>query len=138
MGIPLGVFSGSVLPENIEALYNGDVSKQLFLEGLDAVQDFYNGNAYDSNAQGASLRSYLVALNTVKDGEDLSAIINNQFNTARTRVSGLQNFTVELQNTPPTAMLEAYDQVQAAVPLLKVDMVSAMSIGIDFVDADGD
>jgi hypothetical protein len=35
-------------------------------------------------------------------------------------------------------MLLAYDEVQRAVPLLKVDMVSAMSINIDFVDADGD
>ncbi|MEL6810765.1 MAG: imelysin family protein [Bacteroidota bacterium] len=138
MGIPLGVFSGNVLPENIEAYYNGNVSKQLFLEGLNAVQDFFNGKAYNSNSEGESLKSYLNTLNTVKDGVDLSTIINNQLNEARSRVQNLQSFKLELENNPPTAMLQAYDEVQKVVPLLKVDMVSAMSISIDFVDADGD
>ena len=139
MGIPLGVFSGSPLPENVEAFYEKEVSKELFLEGLNAVQDFFNGQHYGSSAGGESLASYLDALNTVKDGEDLKAVINNQFNTARDMVNGLASFRAEIENnTPPTNMLLAYDEVQRAVPLLKVDMVSAMSISIDFVDADGD
>ena len=35
-------------------------------------------------------------------------------------------------------MLEAYDELQRAVVLLKVDMIQAMNISIDYVDADGD
>jgi len=35
-------------------------------------------------------------------------------------------------------MLSAYDEVQKAVSMLKVDMFSAMSISVDYVDADGD
>ena len=35
-------------------------------------------------------------------------------------------------------MTETYDTIQAAVPLIKVDMASAFSVIIDFVDADGD
>lgn len=138
MGIPGGVFSGTVEPNTIEALYAGNLSKTFFLEGLDAVQDFFNGRAYNGNAQGESLNSYLDDLNIVKDGADLSAIINDQFNTARQSVQGLGSFAQELQNTPPTNFLNAYDEVQRIVPLLKVDMVSALSISIDFVDADGD
>lgn len=139
MGIPLGVFSGATLPENVEAYYEGTISSELFLEGLSAVQDFFNGKHYKSETKGESLVSYLDALNTVKDGEDLSTLINDQFNTARDMVLDLASFREEIENnSPPTAMFLSYDEVQKAVPMLKVDMVSAMSISIDFVDADGD
>ncbi len=139
MGIPLGVFSGSTLPQNVEAYYEQEIANELFLEGLNAVQDFFNGKHFGTSENGESLASYLDALNTVKNGEDLNTIINDQFNAARNSVSGLSAFRSEIENNvPPTAMLLAYDEVQKAVPMLKVDMVSAMSISIDFVDADGD
>ena len=139
MGIPLGVFSGAPLPQNVEAYYEGTVTNELFLEGLNAVQDFFNGKHFNSETEGESLASYLDALNSVKDGEDLSSLINAQFNTARDLVQDLSSFRAEIENnTTPTAMFLAYDEVQKAVPMLKVDMVSAMSISIDFVDADGD
>lgn len=138
MGIPGGVFTGNVEAGNIEALYAGDLSKTLFIEGLDATQDFFNGKAYNSNAQGESLADYLDELNAVKDGADLNAIINSQFDMARSSVESLGSFEEELAVNPPTTFLNAYNEVQRLVPLLKVDMVSAMSISIDFADADGD
>ncbi len=140
MGIPLGVFSGGALPGNLEAYHAHEtVSNDLFLVGLQATQDFFNGKHFDGSQNGESLATYLDALNTVKNGEDLNKIINDQFNTARAEVTGLGSFRTEIEgNNPPTDMLMAYDEVQRAVPLLKVDMVSAMSISIDFVDADGD
>ncbi len=139
MGIPLGVFSGTAKPNTIEAYYKADISKELFLEGLDAVQDFFNGRHYGSATTGESLATYLQALNTVKEGEQLDVLINQQLNTARNAVSALGTFRDEIENnSSPTNMLLAYDEVQRLVPLFKVDMVSAMSIGIDFVDADGD
>jgi len=139
MGIPLGVFSGSVLPGNLEAYYKGDVSKELFLEGLKAAQDFFNGKHFGSEKKGESLGSYLDTLNTVKNGNDLHKIINDQFNVAREKVTALGTFRAEIENNePPNNMLLAYDEVQRIVPLLKVDMVSAMSISIAYVDNDGD
>ena len=139
MGIPLGVFSNTTLPGNVEAYYEGTVSNELFLEGLTAVQDFFNGVHFNSMEEGESLASYLDTLNEVKDGDDLAEIINNQFNTARTSATALNAFRSEIENnTLPSDMLSAYDEVQRIVPLLKIDMVSAMSISIDFVDADGD
>ena len=139
MGIPLGVFSGATLPQNVEGYYEKNIANKLFLEGLASVQDFFNGKHYNSSATGESLASYLDKLSTTKEGENLSDIINSQFNSARTMVTGLDPFRSEIENnTPPTDMLLAYDVVQKAVPMLKVDMVSAMSISIDFVDADGD
>ncbi|MBE16954.1 MAG: imelysin family protein [Dokdonia sp.] len=138
MGIPGGVFSGTPAPNTIEALYAGDRSKMYFLEGLQAVQDFFNGVSYDGSTQDESLSAYLDALNAVKEGADLNTIINTQFDTARAAVTGLDSFANELENNPPIAFLDAYEEVQRIVPLLKVDMVSAMSISIDFADADGD
>ncbi|MEM7484664.1 MAG: imelysin family protein [Bacteroidota bacterium] len=139
MGIPLGVFTGETAPNTIEAFYKADISNTLFLEGLTAVQDFFNGKHFNSSTTGESLASYLADLNSVKDGDDLSELINSQLNTARTAVSGLDTFRSEIENNDtPTTMNMAYDEVQRAVPLFKVDMVSAMSISIDFVDADGD
>ena len=139
MGIPLGVFTGTPAPNTLEAYYQSGVGNELFLEGLDAVQDFFNGTHFGSSQQGESLASYLQELNSVKDGAALDELINAQFDMARDMVEALQAFKTEIEeNSPPTDMLLAYDEVQRAVPLMKVDMVSAMSIAIDFVDADGD
>jgi len=135
MGIPLGVFSDIQAPNTVEAFYNGEVSNELFQDGLNAVQDFFNGKHFGSNTTGESLASYLEAL----DRQDLRDDINNQFNSARNAVDGLQPFRTELETSNPAInMLSAYDEVQKAVRLLKVDMLSAMSISVDFVDADGD
>lgn len=139
MGIPLGVFTGTPAPQTLEALYSPTTSKVLFLEGINTVQDFFNGKHYGSDLSGESLASYLRDLNTLKNGEELDLLINAQLDMAREKVSGLGDFRDEIEsNNPPTNMLLAYDEVQKAVPLFKVDMVSAMSISIDFVDADGD
>lgn len=139
MGIPLGVFSGNTLPGNLEGYYDNDVSKVLFLEGLKASQDFFNGKHFASEGKGESLATYLDALNVLKGGEDLNKIINEQFDTAREQVTALGTFREEIENNdPPSNMLLAYDEVQRIVPLFKVDMVSAMSISIAYVDSDGD
>ncbi len=139
IGIPIGVFSGTTEVNTLEVLYKSELSKSMFLEGLDAVQDFFNGKHYGSATTGESLESYLEALNTLKDGADLAKLINDQMDEARDIVSSLNDFKTEIEAAdPPVNMFLAYDEVQKVVPLFKVDMVSAMSINIDFVDADGD
>lgn len=139
MGIPLGVFTGSPAPHTVEAYFSSTTAKVLFLEGIKTVQDFFNGKHYGSDLSGESLASYLRDLNTLKNGEELDLLINAQLDLAREKVSSLDDFRDEIENNnPPTDMLLAYDEVQRAVPMFKVDMVSAMSISIDFVDADGD
>ena len=139
MGIPLGVFTGIPAPNTIEAFYGADVSRTLFLTGLTAVQDFFNGKHFNSSSTGQSLASYLRFLNEIKDGVALDEVINSQYNLAAEMVGSLDSFRNEIENNdPPVDMLLAYDEVQRAVALLKVDMVSALSISIDFVDADGD
>jgi len=138
IGIPAGNFSATPLPEKVEGYYRSDISKALATEALAAVKDFFNGKAYNGNTSGESLASYLDYLNTIKNGEDLSTLINNQFDIAQSKINILDNnFTTQI-NTDNTKMTEAFDALQMAVVLLKVDMLQALNISVDYVDADGD
>ncbi len=138
IGIPAGVFSATSLPDRVEAFYREDVSRILALDGLEAVQDFFNGKHFSSATTGQSLKSYLDYLNTIKNGEDLSGLINTQFNDARAKIQTLDANFVNQINTDNTQMTQAYDELQRAVVLIKVDMLQAFNISVDFVDADGD
>ena len=135
MGIPLGVFSGVQAPNTTESFYRPEEANELFLEGLNAVQDFFNGKHFGEEEEGDSMASYLVLLSR----EDLRNEINEQLDIARVSVSNLDAFRTEIEtNNPAVDMLEAYGEVQRAVGLFKVDMFSALSISVDFVDGDGD
>ena len=134
VGIPAGVFSSTPLSDKVEALYMEDNSKALTLEALNAVQDFFNGKAYNTNVEGESLKTYLITL----DRSDLVEVINTRFDAAREKVQVLDaNFKsqVEIDNTK---MTEAYDAIQLAVVSLKADMLSVLNVSVSFVDADGD
>ena len=140
MGIPGGVFGNDPTTEKLEALYyNQDLSKELFLVAINSFQDFFNGKHFGKSTSGESLNTYLIALKAVQGGANLNVLINDQLSKSKTAVAALGTFNDEIADNPiPTNFLSAYDQVQLVVPLLKVDMASAMSISIDFVDADGD
>ncbi|MBO3099933.1 imelysin family protein [Gelidibacter pelagius] len=138
IGIPAGVFSTTPLADKVEGYYNGEVSKELALEALNAVQDVFNGKAFSGSATGASFKTYLEYLKVDRNGQNLSAIINAQFNEARTKIQELNsNFSQQII-TDNTKMTVAYDALQRAVVYLKVDMVQAFNISVDYVDADGD
>ncbi len=134
IGTPAGNFSNMPLPEKVEAFYRKDVSKELALDALKAVQDFFNGKAYNTSATGESYKSYLIAL----DRSDLATIINSKFDTAREKIQDLDNNFYDQINTDNTKMTQAYDALQSVVVSLKVDMVQAFDIRIDFQDNDGD
>jgi predicted lipoprotein len=138
IGIPAGNFSIMPLPDKVESYYRNDTSKMLTTEALTAVNNFFNGKAYDSSSSDESLASYLDYLNTIKNGEDLSVLINNQFDTAKSKIDILDDSFTDQINSDNTKMTEAYDVLQMAVVLLKVDMLQALNISVDYVDADGD
>lgn len=138
IGIPAGVFSNKPLPEKVEAFYRKDVSKALAQEAFNAIRDFFIGKSYKFNEQGSSYDDYLIFLNTIRNGENLSALINNQLNMAEVKINALDNDFYQQIRSNNVRMLETYDEVQKAVVLLKVDMLQAFDIRVDFVDADGD
>lgn len=145
IGIPAGVLrpganvpAANKLPDRVEAYYSKDFSKALFMEGLDAAQNFFNGTHFGTEQNGESLRSYLEYLGTTKDGEDLAALINGQFENARQEAENLNINLAEQVETNNTQMLTTYDQLQQNVVFMKVDMLQALNISVDYVDADGD
>jgi hypothetical protein len=55
-----------------------------------------------------------------------------------TQIETLENSFATQIDTDNTAMTMAYDELQKAVVLLKVDMLQAFNVSVDYVDADGD
>lgn len=128
IGIPAGIFSADALPEKVEAFYNNEISKELALESLQAVVNLFEG------ANGTGLEEYLEAL----DREDLATAISAQFISAKTQIENLNpSFSLQV-SSDNSQMTLAYDELQKAVVLLKVDMLQAFNISVDYVDADGD
>ena len=139
VGIPAGKFSTNIEPSRVEGFYSMNFSKQLFQGGFSAVQDFFNGISFRTGRQGISLRQYLEHIHMTADTEvDLAAAINEQWQSAESQLVGVNNNFQEqiLEDNP--AMEALYYELQDAVVLLKVDMLQALNIQVDFVDADGD
>jgi predicted lipoprotein len=139
IGFPAGVFSGgNSEPSNVEALYKRNLSKRLCLKALEAHQNFFNGDAVNSNSSDVSFASYLDFLNTIKEGEDLTTLINNQYETTKNVINSLNDNFYEQISTNNTQMLEAFESLQDNVIYLKSDMFSALSIALEFSSGDGD
>lgn len=139
IGIPAGVFSGGVkFPEKVEAFYKNDLSKELLNTAIKASQDFFNGQHFNKATAGESLKSYLDYLKVIRNGSNLSTIINNQFNTVFTANTTLNNSFSSQVTTDNSKMILAYDALQQNVIYTKLDMMQALNITIDYVDSDGD
>lgn len=136
IGIPAGVFSGNPLPSTIESLYSNRDSKALFLAGLTASREFFLGASMYSDDIGESIKSYLDYLD--QDGNDLSGRILTQFDVIQSKANELEDDFAQQIELDNSKMLETYDELQKNVILLKVDMLQALNIKVDFVDADGD
>lgn len=139
LGIPAGLFSnGTKYPEKTEAYYKNDVSRELLTIAIKAEQDFFNGKHFSNSTTGESLKSYLDYLNAVRSGQKLSDIINNQFAATSTSVN-LLNTSLSQQITSDNAkVITTYNVLQQNVVYIKLDMMQALNISIDYVDGDGD
>ena len=138
VGIPAGVFSGNVLPKSVEAFYSKVYSKELFLEGLAAAEDFFRGISHDGSEQGESLESYLLHRAGEAMTVNVAPDILTQFELAESKLSALSDSFSEQILSDNFKMLETYDELQKAVVIMKVDMMQAFNIQVDYVDADGD
>ena len=139
LGIPAGLFSsGTLFPNKVEAYYKNDISKELLNASLQAQQDFFNGKYANSSTTGPGLKSYLEYLNAVRNGQNLSTIINTQFAAINSYNATLNSSFSQQITTDNTKMIAAFDVLQQAVIYTKLDMMQALSISIDYVDGDGD
>ncbi len=139
IGFPAGVYSGGEpQPDRVEALYNRELSKTLALEALEAHQNFFNGTAFNDGNSGESFADYLDYLNAIKNGEDLTVLINNQYVESIASINELDGNFFNQINTNNNGMLEAFESLQDNVVFLKSDMFSALSIALEFDSGDGD
>ncbi|MEC7064162.1 MAG: imelysin family protein [Bacteroidota bacterium] len=134
IGIPAGRFSGK-LPQNVEAYYSQIYSKDYSLEALKAVENFFLGKSFGTEIDGTSFKDYIDYLDTEKT---LSNLVLQSFESSLNKIQLLDNNFSHQVNTDNVKMLEAYDAIQQGVVYLKTDMLSLMSISVDYMDADGD
>lgn len=134
VGIPAGVFSANPLPQHVEAPYAQEINRGLLLKALRSCRSFYRGQSFDGNIQGPSLYQYLSHLGK----EALADKIDNQFLEAIAEAEKLPSELQTAVRTNNQQMLKSYDAMQKVVILIKVDMMQALNIRIDYVDADGD
>ena len=74
-----------------------------------------------------------------KDKEELlSDKINVQLIDAEKSINELENNLSGQIESDLIKVLKTYDDIQTAVVLLKVDMLQALNIAVDYADADGD
>jgi hypothetical protein len=137
-GIPAGVFSGGALPDRVEGFYSKNFSKVFALEAMTSIKKFFNGESYkDDELEGLGLKSYLDFVEKDKE-ELLSDKINNQLIDAEKSINELDNNFSDQIESDLIKVLKTYDDIQTAVVLLKVDMLQALNIAVDYADADGD
>lgn len=138
IGVPAGVFSGTPDASDVEAYYGSDFSKALYEEALAASKAFFNGQHFGITTTGEGFSTYLDYLNSIKEGEDLVKLINDQFAIIESTGGQLSNNLSEQVETNNTLMLNTYDELQENVVYFKVDMLQALNIKVDYVDADND
>lgn len=138
IGYPAGAFTGEPSPKNVEALYSDDLSRKLYIKALESVRDFFNGKHFTENQTGPSYKQYLDHLSYTREGESLSNLINTQFASILDQATELDPSLKSQVESNNEKMLLAFDELQEAVVLLKVDMLQALSISVDYVDSDGD
>ena len=137
-GIPAGVFSGGALPDRVEGFYSKNFSKVFALEAMTSIKKFFNGQSYkDDDLEGLGLKSYLNFVEKDKE-EFLSDKINAQLIDAEKSINELDNNLSGQIQSDLIKVLKTYDEIQTAVVLLKVDMLQALNIAVDYADADGD
>ena len=144
IGIPVGYFSGgNVFPDKVEAYYSSknsfnDVSKELAKEALIASENLFIGRS-SSGSKGPSLKTYLDYIYSADvNKNNLSPIILSNFQSANDAINELDKSFVNQINSDKSKMLNAFDKLQALVVNMKTDMLSILSIQVDYIDADGD
>ena len=101
---------------------------------MQSVINVFNGTGYNTNVDGVSFKTYLEELNRT----DVSSTILERYDNGVIALETLSDDFVNQINSNNVAMTQALDVLQLAVVSIKVDMLSAFDIKVDFVDADGD
>jgi predicted lipoprotein len=140
LGIPAGVFNGfskQPMPGHVEALH-AKKSLAALSRAMESMEKYFNGISYVNGSNGEGLDDYLDFTDARKDGELLSKVIQNQLSSIKDAINVLNvplSNEVEVNNALAN---KSYQELQKLVALLKVDMMSAFGILVNYQDSDGD
>lgn len=135
---PLGLLSvdGKPAPRSVEAYYSTQ-SLPLIKANLQAFERVYRGSF--ASADGPGLEEFLEAhYRAGNTEEDFAEAINQKLTAAYTALEAVPAPLREaVVNARPEAEM-AYNQLQAMVPLIKVNLPNTLSVYINYPDTDGD
>jgi len=121
-------------PEKTEAYYSR-TSLSLAKTTMQAYKNFYLGIDQQGNDR-EGIYDYLNKLNA--QNGTLADDFTTQIEAVQADLNGLNGTLVEAIGNQGDDVTEAFNGLKATVALLKVDIVSALSISITYADNDGD
>lgn len=140
IGLPVGVFNGfsqAPMPYHVEGLF---IESQLnyATTAMQYFKRFINGQHFETNEDGLGLLDYTNFVGALSGSENLSTAINAQIDRIIIAnglcIGSWSNFVQQ----SPSVSAEIYTTYQKLVPLIKVDLTSALGIIITYQDNDGD
>ena len=139
LGFPSGAitFSGTPLPDHVEAYYEGQSNVSFIRESVIAFEDLYLGTSEDGSA-GVGLDDYLNHLESTYNGQSLNTAIEAQIDAVLTAVDLLQDPLAEFVESDNPTCIETYAEMQQLVVFWKVDMMSSLGVLVTYQDNDGD
>ena len=133
-GIPSGVTTlGIAFPEKAEAFYSG-ISLSLAEEALRASEGLFMGRGIRTGSNGPGLDDYLQAVNATKEGQNLSSLVETQFQNALDALGQIPpplSTAIEEDNG---TVVNAYNEVTRQLVNIKTDMPSVLCVAITYVD----
>ncbi|MFT6035948.1 MAG: putative lipoprotein [Marivirga sp.] len=140
VGIPSGVKSFErTNPDKVESYYGG-YSKELAMASTQAALMIFKGQHFGGSTDGEGFDDYLNALNAEVNGQALSITIIDAIQFGFDQIEAVEGdfkSAAQVYNADGD-LVEAYNALQAVIPLIKVDMTSEMGVTIAFQDNDGD
>jgi hypothetical protein len=141
IGLPAGVFNGfsqQAMPGHVEGLYS-EYSFEFAKATMQAMKKYIKGNDFSTNETGQGLDDYINFV-SAKDanGNALEITIESQITTIITALNSHSNpLSFEVVNNS-SKVLATYQEMQKLVPLIKVDLTSALGVLVTYQDNDGD
>jgi uncharacterized protein len=131
VGIPVGVLtSGVVQPSKVEALYSHS-SHLLLKASIKSLKEFYYG-------KGGLGFDYLLKSDDSSMSESTLEEINLGWTNIETKINAINTPIDQLVSNNKSDAQSLYNAIQAQLVLLKIDMISSLSLKIKYIDEDGD
>ena len=102
------------------------------------MKKYINGQSYSDNTNGLGLDDYMDHVGATSGSVNLSIDINNQIDEILTALLATNDPLSNEILTNKDNVVACYSKLQELVPLMKVDMTSALGVLITYQDNDGD